>query len=66
MAALPQARQERQPFLTEAVREAISGWLFVMPWIIGFFLFTLGPMVFSLYTSFTRYRLTTDPVASGR
>ncbi len=32
-----------------------------MPWIIGFLLFTAGPMFFSLYASFTRYSITTPP-----
>lgn len=42
-------------------REALVGWLFAAPWIIGFLLFTAGPMLFSLYASFTRYNLTTAP-----
>jgi multiple sugar transport system permease protein len=54
-----------QPRLNETTREAITGWLFALPWIIGLVLFTLGPMLFSLYTSFTQYRITTDPVWIG-
>ena len=30
-----------------------QGWLFVSPWVIGFLLLTAGPMVYSLYLSFT-------------
>ena len=30
------------------------GWMFIMPWVIGFAVFTLGPMVFSLVLSFTK------------
>jgi multiple sugar transport system permease protein len=41
--------------------EAITGWLFVAPWVIGFLAFTLGPMLFSLYASFTEYGITTAP-----
>jgi multiple sugar transport system permease protein len=41
--------------------EAISGWLFALPWVLGFVLFTAGPMLFSLYTSFTRYNLIAAP-----
>ena len=41
--------------------EAITGWLFVTPWIIGFAAFTLGPMLFSLYTSFTEYNIIRAP-----
>jgi multiple sugar transport system permease protein len=44
-----------------ARKEAITGWLFALPWIIGFIVFTAGPMLFSLYVSFTRYNITTPP-----
>ncbi len=50
-----------RPFLRPAVREAIAGWLFASPWIIGFIIFTAAPMLFSVYASFTRYNITTDP-----
>ena len=43
------------------VREGINGWLFALPWILGFIVFTLGPMLFALYASFTRYNITTPP-----
>ena len=36
-------------------REELNGWLFALPWILGFLIFTLGPMVASLYLSFTKY-----------
>ncbi|GAB4189391.1 MAG: sugar ABC transporter permease [Roseiflexaceae bacterium] len=42
-------------------REALTGWLFALPWLIGFVLFTGGPMLFSLYASFTRYNILTAP-----
>jgi multiple sugar transport system permease protein len=42
-------------------REAINGWLFASPWIIGFLLFTVGPMIFSFYVSFTRYNIIRTP-----
>lgn len=38
-------------------REAIAGYLFISPWIIGFLVFTLGAMVYSLYISFSYYNL---------
>lgn len=41
--------------------EAVTGWLFVLPWIVGFLAFTLGPMLFSLYTSFTEYNIIRPP-----
>ncbi|TLS39403.1 sugar ABC transporter permease [Pseudalkalibacillus caeni] len=39
-------------------RENIQGYIFVLPWIIGFVVFTMGPMLFSLYASFTNYNIT--------
>jgi len=52
----------RPPFMERpGVREGITGWLFALPWVIGFIVFTLGPMVFSAYASFTRYNITTPP-----
>ena len=38
-------------------REAIAGYLFISPWIIGFLVFTLGAMAYSLYISFSYYNL---------
>lgn len=39
-------------------REALWGYLFIAPWLIGFVCFLLGPLLFSLYTSFTNYDIT--------
>ena len=36
-------------------REAIEGYLFISPWIVGLLLFTLAPVIFALYISFTSY-----------
>jgi len=36
------------------------GYIFVMPWIIGFLAFTAGPLLFSLFASFTDYNITTQ------
>lgn len=38
-------------------REQRWGWLFLSPWIAGFLLFFLGPMIASLYFSFTNFNL---------
>ncbi|MFC8192885.1 carbohydrate ABC transporter permease [Cellulomonas sp. NPDC057328] len=40
-------------------REAIAGYLFISPWIVGFLVFTAGAMAWSLYISLTRYNLAT-------
>ena len=38
-------------------RETWTAYGFLLPWIFGFLVFTLGPMIFSLYYSFTNYGL---------
>lgn len=38
-----------------------TGYLFLLPWLIGFFLLTLYPMVQSVYFSFTDYSLLETP-----
>jgi multiple sugar transport system permease protein len=42
-------------------REAIDGYLFIMPWIIGFIVFVSGPMIGALFLSFTSWDLFNDP-----
>ena len=39
-------------------KEARAGWLFISPWVIGFICLTGGPLLFSLYASFTNYNMT--------
>ncbi|MGV3574307.1 MAG: carbohydrate ABC transporter permease [Devosia sp.] len=41
------------------------GYLFLLPWFIGFFGLTLGPMISSLYLSFTHFDLLTAPRWAG-
>ena len=41
---------------TRARRESIEGFLFIAPWLIGFLVFTSGPMIVSLGLAFTDYR----------
>lgn len=48
-----------KPRLSQGTQEELAGWLFASPWIIGFMIFTLGPMLFSLIMSFTNYDLFT-------
>src|SRR5215472_14013921 len=47
--------------LTEGRRNLIAGIVFASPWIIGFCLFTLYPLVSSLYYSFTNYDILQPP-----
>ncbi|WP_314427235.1 sugar ABC transporter permease [uncultured Microbacterium sp.] len=41
-------------------REAIAGYLFISPWIVGFAIFTAGAMIYSLVISFSSYNLATN------
>lgn len=41
-------------------REAIAGYLFISPWIVGFLVFTAGAMIYSLVISFSHYNLATN------
>ena len=47
------------PRLSRRAREALTAYGFLSPWIAGMLLLTIGPMVYSLYLSFTRYNLMT-------
>src|SRR2546423_15646821 len=44
-----------------ARREAIPAYVFISPWIIGFLVFTAGPMIASIYFSFTDYNVLQPP-----
>jgi len=44
---IPQGKQAR--------REALAFYFFISPWIIGTLFFTIGPVIASLYLSFTKY-----------
>jgi multiple sugar transport system permease protein len=39
-----------------AKTEAAEGFLFIMPWFLGFLIFRLGPMLYSFFLSLNRYR----------
>ncbi len=47
--------------LSSRQSEALTGILMASPWILGFLIFIVGPMVISLYLSFTRWDLFTEP-----
>ena len=46
-------------------REAFFGYLFLSPWIIGFLVFLVGPMLASIYLSLTQYKMISPPVWLG-
>jgi len=41
--------------------DARAGYTFLLPWLLGFIVLTIGPMVSSLYLSFTNYNLFDPP-----
>jgi multiple sugar transport system permease protein len=45
--------------MSRRTREALAAYGFLSPWIAGMLLLTIGPMIYSLYLSFTRYNLMT-------
>lgn len=50
---------------TLARREILDFYLFIAPWLIGLVVFLVYPLVNSLYLSFTRYTVGTNPVWIG-
>ena len=46
-------------------REAVYGYLFISPWILGFLIFTAFPMIYGGYLSFTDYDGLTSPGGVG-
>jgi multiple sugar transport system permease protein len=46
-------------------KEDIAGYLFISPWLVGFFAFSVIPIVMSLYFSLTNYDILGSPIFSG-
>ena len=44
-----------------ARKEALWFWFFISPWVIGFTIFTIWPMIFTFYLSFTAYNISSPP-----
>ena len=56
--AVPTSRTGRSRWkLTPSRREALWGYVFIGPWLIGLVLFTAGPMIASLALSFTDFNM---------
>jgi len=51
--------------ISRKTREALAGYGFLTPWLVGLVGLTLGPMVYSLYLSFTKYNLLSPPQWRG-
>jgi multiple sugar transport system permease protein len=54
-----------QPWLTERRREAIAGYLFAAPWLLGLLGLTAVPALGSIYLSLTEYQLVKPPSFIG-
>ncbi|MBD9528702.1 sugar ABC transporter permease [Paracoccus sp. PAR01] len=52
-------------WLKRAIQRNGAGYMFLAPWVIGFFCLTLGPALISLYLSFTNFDLLTAPEFVG-
>jgi multiple sugar transport system permease protein len=52
-------------FWSRAWQNHAPGYLFLLPWFIGFFGLTIGPIITSLYLSFTHFDLLTAPRWAG-
>ncbi len=61
------AKQARHhgPKVKQKYPDNLAGFLFLAPWLVGLLAFTIGPMVASLYLSFTDYNLLQPPEFSG-
>jgi multiple sugar transport system permease protein len=45
----------------KTLRDNVSSYAFLIPWLIGFFVLTLYPMIYSLYLSFTDFNILQPP-----
>ncbi len=55
----------RKPFWNLQRKEALAFYICVLPWIIGFIMFYLGPIIASFYFSLTKWDLITPPQWTG-
>lgn len=56
----------RGPFdFSEKAREELAGYLCILPWLLGFLLFTAGPFVYSLFLSFFKANFLTKSIFVG-
>ena len=51
--------------MSRKTRTTIAGYAFLLPWMIGFLGLTVFPMLASLFYSFNKYDMLTDPVWIG-
>ncbi len=61
-ATAPKRKHRRGP---EERREERAFWVFISPWIVGFLVFTVGPIVASFFLSFADYNVVSSPKFIG-
>lgn len=61
VAARPRIAARRRGLSRQAIVEERLGYLYIAPWLLGFVIFILGPLLASLYLSFTDYEVTLAP-----
>ena len=47
--------------LNSVIKDNLSSYAFMVPWLLGFFLLILYPMMYSFYLSFTQFNMIQDP-----
>jgi multiple sugar transport system permease protein len=52
-------------FLRSSLKREAQGYVFIAPWLLGFILFTAGPMVASVYISGTSWSMLSTPIGLG-
>nr|WP_319474295.1 sugar ABC transporter permease [uncultured Sphaerochaeta sp.] len=57
---MKQLTSRRRLFLDD-----LSGYAFISPWLLGFIAFSIIPILFSLYYSFTEYDILGEPIFNG-
>jgi len=55
------AGRRRRAISQRTIRQNVLGYLWISPWLIGFVIFTLGPMIASLIFSMQNYRIINVP-----
>lgn len=52
-------------YYARKIRDNLSSYAFLVPWLLGFFMLTIYPMIYSLYLSFTQYNMIQAPKFIG-
>lgn len=52
-------------FKKRSFRKSFSGYLYIAPWVAGFFLFVLAPLLYCLYISFCKFSVLGDTQFTG-